>query len=153
MGLKKLVLAVVCLSSVSAVQAADIFSTYESVAKRAVSAYKNKESVSQDLTELVSLGYRIMDLYIAKHTECREQFAQVTSEDSRMHTMDFASLEKRYHDGEGLAQAPSHCYLGRSMVVHPYMAMALIREGKPGLEHEVEEVQKRAPKIKARLGL
>lgn len=133
--------------------AADLFSTYETVAKRAVAAFKAKEDTRRDLNELVQLGYRIMDLYAGKFGECRDQYAEVMFDDAAMKTMSFDALEKKYHDGEGLKPAPSHCYQGRSMVVHPYMAMALVRENKPGFEHEVEEVQKRAPKIKAKLGL
>lgn len=151
--LKYLVLSLVVSASTTQAFAADVFSTYETVARRAVASFRAKEDTSRDLNELVQLGYRIMDLYVAKFAECRDQYAQVSADDAAMKAMSFDALEKKYHDGEGLVQAPSHCYQGRSMVVHPYMAMALVREKRDGFVHEVEEVQKRAPKLKARLDL
>lgn len=151
--LKYLVLSLAVSTSTTQAFAADVFSTYETAAKRAVASFRAKEDASRDLNELVQLGYRIMDLYVGKFAECRDQYAQVSADDAAMKAMSFDALEKKYHDGEGLVQAPSHCYQGRSMVIHPYMAMALVREKKDGFVHEVEEVQKRAPKLKARLGL
>lgn len=70
-----------------------------------------------------------------------------------MKTGTFDFLHARYHNGDGLVAAAQLCYQGRSMVAHPYMAMALIREKKDGAAEEIDEVAKRASKIKTKLGL
>lgn len=94
-----------------------------------------------------------MDLYLVKYPECRAQYAEVKNDDAAMKTATFETLESKYHDGVGLTDAPKHCYQGRSMVIHPYMALALLRAGQPGAENEIDEVAKRASKIKQKLGL
>ena len=131
----------------------DVFSDYETIAKNVVGNVRNGQIPQTEIARLIPLGYTIMDLFVKKYPECKEQYAQVRSEDSQMAVLNFDKLNSRYHNGEGLIVAPKHCYLGRSMVVHPYMAFALIREKKDGVADEIEEVARRAPKIKNSLGL
>jgi len=136
---------------------ADVFSAYAEKGEQIIRQLKatpvDPAILSKQLTELVPLGYQIMSLFIQKYPECKAQYDEVQKLDSEMRDSNFEWLEKKYHDGEGLIQAPTHCYQGRSLVVHPYMALALLRENKDGIDHEIDEVVKRAPKIKARLGL
>lgn len=145
------------LSIIAANAKMDVFTAYEVKGRQVIQLLKAIPSdsilLSQQLNELVPMGYQIMNLFEKKYPECKAQYAEVQSLDSEMKSSSFDWLEKKYHDGEGLTVAPTHCYQGRSMVVHPYMALALLRENKEGIEHEIDEVVKRAAKIKARLGL
>lgn len=152
--MKKNLLFIAICSFVSLASAgSEVFLAYENLAKKILVDMKTGADVNRDIAELALMGYPIMDLFEVKYPECKEQFAQVKKEDAQMRTMSFDGLESRYHDGLGLFAAPKHCYLGRSMAAHPYMAAALIREKKGGAEEEINEVARRAPKLKERLGL
>ena len=135
---------------------AEYFTRYESQARALSQAIQSQkvpaDQIYRGINDLVVLGYGIMDLYSAKFAECRVQYAQVRADDAAMRQLGFDALETKYHDGHGLTPAPKHCYDGRSMVVHPYMAMALLREGRQGVENEIDEVGERAPKLRRTLG-
>lgn len=137
-------------------QAGNVFDTYVSVGNELVAEITNTNGKSARIPsltqDLVRMGYEIMQISLKKYPECAEQFRQVQTLDSEMATSSFEALEAKFHDGDGLLPAPTHCYQPRSMVVHPYMALALLRVGKPGAPSELEEVIRRAPKLKARLG-
>lgn len=132
---------------------ADVFSTYETLANKVTSDILKGAPKTAELNQLVTLGYQIMDLYIVKYPECRAQYNEVKADDTAMKSLTFEQLESKYHDGVGLTDAPKHCYQGRSMVIHPYMALALLRVGQQGADHEIDEVARRAPKLKQKLGL
>ena len=150
-------MALVVFSSLQTSAANDIWKSYETLATELVQELdaetKNPSHIQADLNELVRLGYQMMALYDKKFIECTVQYLIVQKEDSLMKTATYAQLESRYHDGLGLPEAPKHCYAARSMVIHPYMAAAMLREGLDGASHEIEEVATRAVKIKTKLGL
>lgn len=132
---------------------ADVFSTYETIAYKVTADIQKGTPQNSEINQLVVHGYTIMDLYLVKYPECRAQYNEVKQDDAFMKTASFEVLESKYHDGVGLTEAPKHCYQGRSMVIHPYMAQALLRTGQAGADHEIEEVAKRASNIKKKLGL
>ena len=150
---KMLVLLTSLLLGFSSHASGDIFSEYEVTAKTIVTGLRNGQNHDREILKLIKMGYEIMDLFTKKLPECKDQYVQVKSEDREMAVLEFDRLHSRYHNGEGLIAAPPLCYAGRSMAVHPYMALALIREKRNGADNEIDEVARRAPKIKARLGL
>lgn len=133
----------------------DVFAKYQDLATTlaadVTSGSRHTERNQADLDQLISWGYEIMGRYQAKYSECKAQYAQIVEENEKMKVSTHEQLESRYHDGIGLIEAPAHCYLARSMVIHPYMVMAIFRERLDGAVDEIEEVANRAPKIKARL--
>ncbi len=131
---------------------ADIYSDYADLGNKIVEetrARATHEVVAQDTFLLTDLGLQQMDLFVVKHPECIEQYSLIKTENEAMKTMTYEQLDERYHDGVGLPVAPRICYMGRSMIAHPYMALALHRDGLASEEeaafyHEMEEVIERA---------
>jgi hypothetical protein len=143
-------------STMKAQGASDIFTRYAELGAKIEKDITAKVPVAQlnsSLLDLAALGYGIAELYSAQFTECQAQFSSMKGLDAEMRGATWEVLETGYHDGEALPVAPKHCYMGRSMVVHPYMAMAILRSGGAGAEGEISEVVLRVPKIKGRLGI
>ncbi len=140
--MKKLILIASLVFGAGQMAAADLYSDYADLGKKIVADAQSgatHETVAEQMFVLTDLGFQQMDLFAAKHPECSEQFA----------IMSYADLDARYHDGVGLPETPRICYMGRSMVAHPYMSLALHRDGlQPEEEgafyHEMEEVIERA---------
>jgi hypothetical protein len=111
----------------------DVYSRYEILATKLVSSLKalpenptrkDLELVAAQNAELQALGSEVMDIYGARYAECADQYAELVAELPMLASMSAADIEVQYHDGEGLPQAPGHCYFGRSLVVHPAMSAA-----------------------------
>ena len=154
--MKALMIFAACAFTVSAQAAPDVFAQYSTLGtqiKKDIMAKAPVAQLNKNMLELATLGYAMMDMYAAKFPECQAQFAEVKAKDADMQTATLQVLEDVYHDGNGIAKAPQHCYLGRSMVVHPYIAMAIVRVGGTGADGEIDEVVVRVPKIKTKLGL
>lgn len=163
--MKKTILSVVTLAVMTAftTQAkADVFSDYQTLGTETLELARNPDVKTDEfitkIKGLARLGYQIMDLYVVKYPECKEQFAQLKSVDAQILTLSYEEIDELYHDGTGLVAAPRACYKGRSLVVHPYQVAALALEEKLDseagvVEHELNEVIERAEKIKADLGL
>ncbi len=157
--MKKLVTSLLGVMVMGQAAQADIFVAYEALGQsvyQKIDADYGQEQLQAEIYDLADLGYQIMDLYAKKYSDCADQYAQVRSEDEMMRNMTYEELDLRYHDGVGLPstdQAPRNCYLGRSMVAHPYMALALYADGLTSSEkksalHEIEEVVERADRLK-----
>lgn len=117
------------------------------------SRVKNVVAALDEINVMNSLGFQIMDLYSARHTECFEQFEQLKAARNDLRTLSYAEIDRLYHDGAGLVVAPRNCYKAHSLVVHPSQVAAFIREGQMSsdadtIEHELNEVIERADALK-----
>lgn len=112
-----------------------LLNDYRTVATDALALARTANSPTevQNLLEsqrkLVAIGAEILKLYAQKNPICQAQFDVYLSEVSVSEAKTVTELHERYHDGKGLPAAPKHCYLGRSMVVHPSLSVRRILDG------------------------
>lgn len=79
--------------------------------------------------ELFHAGYPLMRRYAERNPVCAPQFDMMLSELETVPVMDLTTAFTRYHNGEGLPEAPRHCMWGRSMVMHPYFNGLRLADG------------------------
>lgn len=104
-----------------------LLKTYQAQTEQAVQATAQMrssgdvEALIQKSRQLVATGVQIMEFYASRNPVCAAQMQAFSAELGTMENRDLDEAERLFHDGEGLPQAPRHCYLGRSVVIHPVM--------------------------------
>ena len=97
-------------------------------------------------TRLQNLGEEIMDLYGIKYPECAAQYANFKSKIPTLSELTSKDIHAKYHDGDDLPSAPSHCYFGRSLVVHPSMSAVRLADGELSKD-DVEAVKEESIEV------
>lgn len=84
----------------------------------------NKESPDLELIKESSLT--LMDLsepiymhYVKKSPDCRDFLKGVLDKREEMLLIELEAIERDFHEGEALPQAPDHCFHAKELVVHP----------------------------------
>jgi hypothetical protein len=140
-----------------------LFKTYEKTANDLVVLIQSDAptlpvaQIKERNSELLFLGIQIMDLYGSTYTQCQAQYADLKTKLSKMESLSSDEIHDFYHDGKDLPQAPSYCYIGRSLVVHPAMSAARLRDGQISLddkeiiEEETREVAEHVVSVAKKL--
>lgn len=114
-------------------------------------------SISVGLKILAEKGLAIMKVYQEKYPSCEPQFAVMFKEAKQIEAMTHDDAYARYHDAVGLPEAPRHCYLGRSQVIHPNLSLIRMnrdgwtKEVKASVWEEIEEVIHHLDRIQIKL--
>ena len=136
---------------------ADVFESYQAAGNTALELTQSEpvktDVIVEQIKTMIGYGYEIMDLYLAKYPECQAQFAQLKEASTNIDQLSYDEIDRLYHSGEGLVTAPRLCYKGRSLVIHPYQVIALIKEARlvkdaDIVDHEMNEVIERSEAIK-----
>ena len=155
---KTILIAAVIFTSVFA--QADVFENYQQTGRSALSLIANQPTqtpmIINEINLMIGFGYEIMDQFAVKYPECQTQYAQLKELSAGIDQLSYEEIDNLYHDGKGLVEAPRLCYRGRSLVVHPYQVIALIKENRMVsdavyIEEEMNEVIDRADTIKEML--
>jgi hypothetical protein len=161
--LKKSVVAAAVLCALPRVSLAqeDAFTRYADLALATADAAGAEAPDVGDLVvkneSLMGQGLELMGAYRAKFTECAQQYAALVERLGELRGADVPRLEAGYHDGEELPAAPGHCYFGRSLVVHPLMNLARLKDGltpdeAEAVRHESQEISGHVRRVQKRVG-
>jgi hypothetical protein len=140
------------LVSTAAFAEDSLFVKYEKLATglatRVVSddAKQNIVTLAVRNTRLQDMGEEIMDLYGVKYPECALQYADFKSKISTLPDLTAEDIHAKYHDAEDLPSAPSHCYFGRSLVIHPAMSAVRLADGDLSAD-DVEAVKEESIEV------
>lgn len=136
---------------------ADVYESYQTAGTTALNLAKSEptqsDAIVQEINNMIGFGYEIMDLYAVKYPECQAQFTQLKESRSQLEQLTYDEIDRLFHSGDGLVAAPRLCYKGRSLVVHPYQVIALVKEARlvkdaEIVDHEMNEVIERSEVIK-----
>lgn len=100
--------------------------------------------------QLMEEGISIAQRYLRGHPECRDYVERTIQHRERMLQLPLPELERLYHVGEALPEAPDHCYDVKDLIVHPATVVVLLqceeiapascKQAREQMTSELEEV-------------
>jgi len=95
--------------------------------------------------DLIAQAKPIIQAHTKKYPACAQILNTIVAKAQYMTTLSLAKIEKDYHDGEALPQAPDECYEAKELIVHPATVIILTKtalndEAREQINDEIEEV-------------
>ena len=105
------------------------------------------EAQAQDLYQQ---GFLLQEIYLQKAPECAEVLMVLKEKRKEILTIGLEELERVYHEGEGLPQAPEHCYHAKELTVHPATVIVLARQN-PFLPEHIDQMRLELSELESHL--
>lgn len=105
------------------------------------------EGQAQDLFQQ---GFLLQKIYLQKAPECTEVLMVLKDKKEEILTIGLEELERVYHEGEGLPEAPEHCYHAKELTVHPATVIVLARQ-KPFLPEHIDQMRLELSELESHL--
>ncbi len=116
---------------------------------------KVADGASQD--EVATMGMDLMNMakpiisdFQAIYPDCSPLLERILAKSEEMTELNLESIERGYHEGEWLPQAPDHCHAAKELIVHPATVVVIARrghlqeDGRQKIADEIEEVVEHA---------
>ncbi len=105
------------------------------------------EAQAQDLYQQ---GFLLQEIYLKKAPECAAVLTILKEKQNEILTLGLEELERAYHEGEGLPEAPEHCYHAKELTVHPATVIVLARQ-TPFLPEHIDQMRLELSELESHL--
>ncbi len=98
---------------------------------------------------LITMARPIVDNFQTAYPDCSPLLETILEKSSEITELDLEMIERGYHEGELLPEAPEHCHAAKELIVHPATVVVIARrgylqDGKQKISDEIEEVVEHA---------
>ena len=94
---------------------------------------------------LITMARPIISNFQATYPDCTPLLETILARSSEITELNLEMVERGYHEGELLPEAPDHCHAAKELIVHPATVVVIakrgyLQDGKQKIADEIEEV-------------
>ena len=94
---------------------------------------------------LMTMARPIIGNFQTAYPDCTPLLETILARSSEITELDLEMVERGYHEGELLPEAPEHCHAAKELIVHPATVVVIakrgyLQDGKQKISDEIEEV-------------
>ena len=105
--------------------------------------------VAEMSMHLITMARPIINNFQTAYPDCSLLLETILERSSEITELNLEMIERDYHEGELLPEAPEHCHAAKELIVHPATVVVIakrgyLQDGKQKIADEIEEVVEHA---------
>ena len=116
---------------------------------REVKSGADEGKVAEMGMHLITMARPIINNFQTAYPDCSLLLETILERSSEITELNLEMVERGYHEGELLPEAPEHCHAAKELIVHPATVVVIakrgyLQDGKQKIADEIEEVVEHA---------